>query len=248
MALLNFPANPYVGQQYTLGGKTYQWTGYAWTIVSQGSGNFDGITIGTGTGAVSITTGTITIGGSTVLTTASLATFTLQTVTNNGSTTTNIVYFTNETNSTSTTTGAVQISGGVSIGKDVNVGGTVYSEHLQIADSVFDSTSTPVNTAVSTVIDSYPVTQFRTSKYLVQIDDPSTNRFQASELLMLVADAAGVYTTWVTEYASVKNNGLLGQFQSQVVPIGGIPTAQLLFQANGATNKTVKVLRIGMTP
>jgi hypothetical protein len=248
MALLNFPTNPYVGQQYTLGGKTYQWTGYAWTIISQGGGNFDGITIGTGTGAVSITTGTITIGGVPVLTTASLTFINLQAVTDNGSTTTNTVYFTNSTNSTSTTTGAVQISGGIAIGKDVNVGGTVYSEHLQIADSVFDSTSTPVNTAVSTVIDSYPVTQFRTSKYLVQIDDPSTDSYQAAELIMLVANTASVYTTWVAAYATVSNNGSLGQFQSQVVPVSGIPTAQLLFQANGATNKTIKVLRIGMTP
>jgi hypothetical protein len=248
MALLNFPANPYVGQQYTLGGKSYQWTGHAWTVVSQGSGSFDGITIGSGTGTISITTGSISIGGYSILTTASLASITFQAVTDNGSTTTNKVYFTNTTNSTSTTTGAVQITGGLAIGKDVNVGGTVYSEHLQIADSVFDSTSTPVNTAVSTVIDSYPVTQFRTSKYLVQIDDPSTNSYQASELLMLVANTASVYTTWVTEYATVKNNTLLGQFQSQVVSLIGIPTAQLLFQANGATSKTVKVLRIGMTP
>jgi len=248
MALLNFPANPTVGQQYTLGGKTYQWTGYAWTIVSQGSGNFDGVTIGTGTGIVSITTGSITIGGNSILTTASLALITLQAVTDSGSTTTNKIYLTNTTNSTSTTTGALQIRGGVGIGGDVNVGGTVYSEHLQIADSVFDSTSTPINTAVATVIDSYPVTQFRTSKYLVQVDDPSSNSYQASELLMLVANTASVYTTWVTEYATVKNNSLLGQFQSQVVSLSGIPTAQLLFQATGATSKTVKVLRIGMTP
>ena len=248
MALLNFPANPTVGQTYTLGGKTYRWSGYAWTTVSQGSGTFDGVTIGTGTGLVSITTGSITIGGYSILTTASLASITLQAVTDAGSTTTNAVYFTNATNSTSTTTGAVQISGGLAIGKDVNVGGTVYSEHLQIADSVFDSTSTPVNTAVSTVIDSYPVTQFRTSKYLVQIDDPSTNSFQAAELIMLVANTASVYTTWVAAYATVGNNGSLGSFQSQVVSVLGIPTAQLLFQANGATSKTVKVLRIGMTP
>lgn len=248
MALLNFPANPVVGQQYSLGGKTYQWTGYAWTIVSQGSGNFDGVTIGTGTGLVSITTGSITIGGNSILTTASLALITLQAVTNSGSTTTNIVYLTNATNSTSTTTGALQVNGGVGIGGDITVGGTVYSEHLQIADSVFDSTSTPVNTAVSTVIDSYPVTQFRTSKYLVQIDDPSTNSYQAAELIMLVANTSSVYTTWVAAYATVGNNGSLGSFQSQVVSLSGIPTAQLLFQANGATSKTVKVLRIGMTP
>jgi len=248
MALLNFPANPTVGQKYTLGGKSYQWTGYAWTVVSQGSGNFDGITIGTGTGAVSITTGSITVGGFAILTTASLAAITLQAVTDNGSTTTNKILISNVTNSTSTNTGALQISGGIGVAKDINVGGRLYSESIQIADTVFDSTLTPVPTAVSTVIDSYPVTQFRTSKYLVQIDDPSTDSFQASELLMLVANTASTYTTWVTEYATVRNNGVLGQFQSQVVSLSGIPTAQLLFQATGATSKTVKVLRIGMTP
>ena len=248
MALLNFPANPTVGQQYTLGGKTYQWTGYAWTVVSQGSGNFDGITIGTGTGAVSITTGSITIGGFAILTTASLAAITLQEVTSNGSTTTNAIFINNLTNSTSTTTGALTINGGIGVGGDISVGGTVYSEHLQIADTVFDSTLTPIPTAVSTVIDSYPVTQFRTSKYLVQVEDPSTDSFQASELLMLVANTASTYTTWVTEYATVKNNSVLGVFQSQVISVNGIPTAQLLFQAAGATSKTAKVLRIGMTP
>jgi hypothetical protein len=66
--------------------------------------------------------------------------------------------------------------------------------------------------------------------------------------MMLVANTASVYTTWVTEYATVKNNSMLGVFQSQVVSLGGTPTAQLLFQATGATSKTVKVLRIGMTP
>jgi len=248
MALLNFPANPYVGQKYTLGGKTYQWTGYAWTVVSQGSGNFDGISIGTGSGLVSITTGSITVGGNAILTTASLAFITLQSVTTNGSTTTNAIFINNLTNSTSTTTGALQISGGIGVAKDINVGGRLYSESVQIADTIFDSTLTPVNSAVSTVIDSYPVTQFRTSKYLVQIDDPSTNSFQASELIMLVANTASTYTTWVAEYATVKNNAILGQFQSQVVSIFGITTAQLLFQATGATSKTVKVLRIGMTP
>jgi hypothetical protein len=253
MAILNFPTTPTVGQQYSLGGKTYQWSGYAWQSVSQGPISASTVTastisIGTGTGAIIISEGSITIGGSSILTTASLSSITLQTVTNAGFTTTNKINITNSIESTSTNTGALTIAGGVGIGKDLTVGGTIYSEHVQIADSVFDSTSTAVTTAVSTVIDYYPVTQFRTSKYLVQIDDPSTDSFQTSELLLLVANTASNYTTWMTEYATVKNNGVLGAFQSQIVSINGTPVAQLLFQASQATSKTVKVLRIGMTP
>jgi hypothetical protein len=253
MAILNFPTNPYVGQTYSLGGKTYQWSGYAWQTASQGpisasTVTANAITIGTGTATVSITGGNITIGGNSILTTATLGALNLQFVTNNGSSTTNVISFNNSTSSTSTTTGAIVVKGGVGIGGDVYVGGTVYSEHIQIADSVFDSTSTSVATAVSTVIDYYPVTQFRTAKYLVQIDDTSTDSFQTSELMLLVANTGSNYSTWLNEYGTVKNNGTLGQFQSQVISLNGTPVAQLLFQATQATNKTVKVLRIGMTP
>lgn len=248
MALLNFPTSPYVGQLYSLGGQTYRWSGYAWIVSSQGSINAGSVTVGTGTNTVSITTGSITIGGNSILTTASLSLVNLQLVTTNGSTTTNKVFFANSTNSIGTDSGAVQVVGGVGIGLDLNVGGTVYSEHVQIADTVFDSTSTPLNTAVSTVIDSYSVSQFRTAKYLVQIDDVTNSSFQASELLMLVANTNTNYSTWVTEYGTVKNNGTLGAFQSQVVAVNGVPTAQLLFQAMQASNKIIKVLRIGMTP
>ena len=248
MALLNFPTNPNPGEQYSLGGKTYQWSGYAWTVINQGTIVTSGITVGTGSNQVSIGDGGISIGGVAILTTASIANLTLEAVTSNGSTTTNIIYINNATNATDTASGALQITGGAGIVQDLYVGGTVYAEHLQITDSVFDSTSTPINTAVSTVIDSYPVTQFRTSKYLVQINDPDTNSFQSSELIMLVANTGTTYTTWVTEYGTVNNNAPLGVFQSQVISDGDITTAQLLFQATGATNKTVKVLRIGMTP
>jgi hypothetical protein len=253
MAILNFPTNPFIGQQYSLGGKTYQWSGYAWQSVSQGpiaasTVTASTVSIGTGTGAVVISEGSITIGGASILTTSSLGSINLEFVTSNSSTTTKSIAITNNTNSTSTTTGALTVAGGVGIGQDLYVGGTIYSEHVQIADSVFDSTSTLVTTAVSTVIDFYPVDQFRTSKYLVQIDDPSTNSFQTSELLMLVANTASNYTTWMTEYATVKNNGVLGQFQSQVISLNGTLVAQLLFQATQGTSKTVKVLRIGMTP
>jgi len=248
MAILNFPTNPTPGQTYAIGSITYTWNGQAWFKSTQGNTTFGNvtatiITVGTGTQSVIITGGNITIGGDAVLTTASLATLTLQQVTNYGSTTTNIVYFTNTSTSTTTDTGAVIVTGGL------GVGGRINSESLQLADTVFDTTQTPVTTTNATAIDQYPVTLYRTSKYLVQIDDSDTDSFQTSELLMLVANTGTSYSTFVTEYAVISNNGDLGSFASQVEDIGGgVLIAKLIWQAFSASNKTVKVLRIGMTP
>jgi len=72
---------------------------------------------GTGT-SVSSPTGNVTVWN----------TSTLQSVTDNGSETTNSITITNDTNSTSTFgTGALIVSGGISVGKDIKVIGDVYS-------------------------------------------------------------------------------------------------------------------------
>jgi hypothetical protein len=267
-----------VGATYTLNGVTYTWNGYAWYKTNQGPINATTVTggtiiIGTGTQTVIINNGTITINSSSVLTTATLLqtfksgtdisivystatqqivisdTSTFQTVSNRGATTTNIITFANTTNSISTISGAVVVAGGVGISKDVYVGGTLYSEHVQIADAVFDTTSTLVTTALPTMIDFYPVTQFRSSKYLVQIDDPNNNNYQVSELLMLVANTAtGWYGTYVSEYGITTNGGELGAFSSQVNTTTNPPTAELYVTMYATSQKTVKVLRTAMTP
>jgi len=35
---IQFPINPALNSQYTYGGKTWQWSGYSWDLVSSGSG------------------------------------------------------------------------------------------------------------------------------------------------------------------------------------------------------------------
>lgn len=84
---------------------------------------------------------------------------TLQSVTTRGATTNRQISFLNTSESTSTTTGAIIISGGVGVGKRVTC------ESLRIADSVFDSTQTLVNTTAATQIDSYSTSSFRSAKY-----------------------------------------------------------------------------------
>jgi len=75
---LNFPPNPSIGQSYTVGSKTYSWSGAAW-LVTAVSQTFNSLTVST------------------------------------------------STNATSTNSGAVQIYGGVGIGGDLWLGGTLYS-------------------------------------------------------------------------------------------------------------------------
>jgi hypothetical protein len=75
---LNFPPSPSIGDKYTVGSKTYTWSGAAWLVSAQ-------------------------------------------------SITANNILVTTSTNATSTNSGAVQIVGGLGVGGDLWIGGTLYS-------------------------------------------------------------------------------------------------------------------------
>jgi len=198
-------------------------------------------------------------GGGTVLTTASFSAFlnqgddirldvvtatsvviinntsTLQSVTTRGSTTTQKITILNATASTSTNTGAVVVTGGIGIGGRLN------AESVRIADSVFDSTQTLVNTTSSTIIDTFSITDFRSAKYLIQIDEGTGAGadFELIEILLVGDNSGNVYAT---EYGVVTSNGYLGDFNAEFTGT----TVSLYFTAYAVTNKTVKVLRTGM--
>jgi hypothetical protein len=170
---------------------------------------------------------------STILTWNNIST--LQSVTGRGSSTNHVVTFSNLTESTSTDSGAVIISGGVGIGKRVTC------ESLKIADSVFDSTVTLINTTASTVIDTFSTTQFRSAKYLIQVDEGTgvNADFELREILLLADNNSRV---WATEYGVVTSAGDLGTFAAEITGTDVL----LYFTPHDATNKTVKVLRTGM--
>jgi hypothetical protein len=175
---------------------------------------------------------------------------TLQSVTGRGFTTTNRINITNATASVSTTTGALTVKGGVGIGGDVNIYGRMNSESVRILDTIFDSTRTTVNTVVTTVIDTYSLADFRSAKYLVQIDEGSgaSAEFQSSELLLLATNTGTVY---LTEYASISSRGVgitLGEFSADLNNVGGTDYIRLKFTADSATSKTINVLRTAMVP
>ena len=252
MATLNFPPNPVPGQTYTIGTNTWTWNGTAWiksfpVVISTGTQSTSttsgaiivdgGIGVG---GSINIGT-TSTIAGAEIITTATFKNFiNLQTVTDAGNSTTNVIHILNTSSSTSTGTGALIVDGGISVGQ------RVFCESVQIADAVMDSGKVLINTTATTVVDSYSMMNFRSSKYLIQIEeDPlslgDTADFQFIEILLLVNNEGDVFAT---EYGVLSSNGELGEFAADV-QIDNI--VRLYFTAYYASNKTLKILRTAMS-
>jgi hypothetical protein len=254
MATLNFPTNPSVGDQYSIGNNTWVWNGYAW--VKFASSTQTPVFINTGTASTSTNTGAIvveggiglsgsinagttsTVAGAEIITTATWQNFiNLQTVTDSGNSTTNIIHILNTTSSAGTGTGALIIDGGISVGE------RVFCESIQIADAVMDSTYVEVNTTATVVVDTYSINDFRSSKYLIQIDEGGgpTADFEVIEILLLVDNQQTIYAT---EYAIIKSNGEMGEFAAEV---DAYDMVNLYFTPFFATNKVLKVLRTAMS-
>jgi hypothetical protein len=162
-------------------------------------------------------------------------TSTFETVTRRGSTTTHAIRISNTTESTSSSTGAMVIDGGLGVAKRIN------AESIQIADTVMDSGLVLVNTTDTVVVDEYDIDEYRSSKYLIQIDEgtgPSAN-FETIELLLLVDNNGNVYAT---EYAVLTSNGDLGEFAADIIG----DKVRLYFTAVNATDKVLRIFRTTM--
>jgi hypothetical protein len=143
--------------------------------------------------------------------------------------------------SISTITGALTVVGGVGVGGDVWAGGRVNAESVKIADAIFDSVSVDITSTAPTAIDSFLFSQYRSAKYLVQIDEgtTSTARCQITELMMIVTNTG---TVSILEYGNIMPNGDLGNFDANYIS----GTVTLVFIAVDNIPKTVKVLRTAM--
>lgn len=274
---LNFPINPSPGDYHTVGDTTWVWNGYAWEKFDPITVSTSTISTSTNTGAIVIEGGigvsgsvnigtTSTINGSIIITTSSFISTgdvtvvhdgdgnivisvipTLQSVTDRGSSTTNSISILNTTNSTSTVTGAVLISGGIGVGLDAHVGGTLYAEHLRIQDAVMDSTYVTTGTTATVVIDQYPTNIYRSSKYLIQVEEDIglTSEFQIIEILLLVTND---FTVLTTDYGLITSNGELGDFSADVDQTDPAnPLLKLYFTAFAATDKVITVCRTAVT-
>lgn len=133
-------------------------------------------------------------------------TSTLQTVTSRGSTTTNAIYITNTSASTSTTTGALQVVGGVGIGQDIVVGGSVTSQKFISAPDSTTVGSAPVS------LDSFSTSQYRSAKYFISISNTATNQYQTSEI-WLVHDGASAH---IEQTSVFSDNAYLVTFSTNI--------------------------------
>ena len=166
---------------------------------------------------------------------------TLETVTGRGAITTHIITIDNITTSTNVNTGALIVTGGVGIAGRVN------TESIQIADTVFDSTDTYVNSLNEYTVDSYYLSQYRSSKYFIQIDEGMDidSRSQAVEIILTAKNDG---TPYMTQYGQVTTNGELGTFGAKGESVGSDILISLTFTAfDNLKNKSIKVLRTAMT-
>ena len=82
--------------------------------------------------------------------------------------------------STSTTSGALVTPGGVGIGGNLYVGGSITT----LSPIIYDQVATQVDVG-SVVLDSFDMTKYRAAKYFVSVSNTSTNKYQASEILLI---------------------------------------------------------------
>jgi hypothetical protein len=153
------------------------------------------------------------------------------------------IYIASTASSTSTTTGALVIAGGVGIGGDVNIEGVMSSESVKIHDAVMDSTLVLINNTATTVIDAYPISKYRSAKYLIQIDEQNLGvsaRFQVIEILLLIDNNGSVFAT---EYGQLTTMGALGDFAAGLDTNNNVA---LYFTPYQATQKEVVVLRTAL--
>jgi len=176
-------------------------------------------------------------------------TSTLETVTGRGAITSHAIRISDGTVSTDINTGALVVAGGVGIGGRVN------TESIQIADTVFDSTESFSSNFLSSTIDSYQLSDYRSSKYFIQISEPSVDqggyesRFHAVEIVLTAKNDG---TPYMTQYGQVTTGGELGTFSAESSGTAPNILISLIFTPNPAgpnehgSLKTIKVLRTAM--
>ena len=120
------------------------------------------------------------------------------------------------------------------------------SGSLQVADSQIATRTTIINNGNQTVIDSFPLANYRSTKAFVQITDgvgPSA-AFHTVEI-MIIVDNIG--QTFLTEYGITTTQGERGTFDVDYNAQGTGLIRLLFTPSNAFTQQTVKVFRSSIT-
>lgn len=106
---------------------------------------------------------------------------------------------------------------------------------------VISSNTTEVIDDNELVIDIWPKDDYRTVSYIVQItDNTNLGDFQSGQMLILHNDIEAIKN----EFSVLYTNQLLGQFDTYLFD----NQVAITFKAVSSTNKTVKILRTGISP
>lgn len=151
-------------------------------------------------------------------------------------------------NSVSTNTGAATVAGGVGIGQDLQVGGTIVVGAVVTNTNVSALTSNNLNISSFTKsgitgnsgvnLDSYSGSDYRSSKYFIQAVDGTD--VHVTEMSVFHDGT----TAYKTEYGYHYNNGVLGTFNA----VYTASSVVLTFLPVNATDMTIKVTRWSLTP
>lgn len=91
----------------------------------------------------------------------------------------------------------------------INTGVVLGANSIALNSTVRITTS---NTLAGQIVDSFPISTYRSAKYVISVTDPVNAKYQSTEL-MLMHDGV---TTYTTEYATLLSNTSLATFTSDI--------------------------------
>jgi len=195
--------------------------------------------------------GNLYVGGTTVLTALTATNTTVTNLTVNGTAgVAGVASFTEGSNATLVGNGAVKVTGGVSISRDMVVGGQITAGTTLAAttgtsvpalysnNSLLASFTSNVLTGTAQVsLDTFSSTAYRSARYFVQIVDGSN--IQLSELSVFHNGASA----YLSEYGISTNNGQLGVFDAT----WDASNVTIKFKPTNATSMVIKMVRTTIT-
>jgi len=147
--------------------------------------------------------------------------------------------------------GAIQYNSGGIFGGDsllnwnqstvrLGIGTSIPRSTLQIKDVGYESTDTFTSGITPVELDRFPVPDYRSCHYIVQVSDLNHSTFHTAQI-MLIHDGSVAYKS---EYNIVVTNDKLGEFDCTIS--GG--DVLLTFQAFYTSDKNIKVIRTSIEP
>lgn len=122
----------------------------------------------------------------------------------------------------------------------LGIGTSIPKSTLQIKNVGYESTDRITSTIDPIVLDSFPVPDYRSCHYIIQVTDTNYSWFHTTQI-MLIHDGASVYKS---EYNIVTTADKLGTFDCAI----NSGNVELTFTALFTSDKNIKVIRTSITP